>query len=136
MARKTERVTINGREYVIHQVGARVGTTLLVKMKSVLVGGRLEDLLKNIDEKLVLDLCDAFAKTTEAVVGPNQQVLLSDKWDDHFAGNYEELLEWLGVCMKVNFETFFHALPGLLGKATGAVGDGKQKPSEMKDDSR
>lgn len=51
-----------------------------------------------------------FAKYTEVVLGPNKAPTLSDIFDDHFAGKYLELLNWLKFCVELNFEDFFTML--------------------------
>jgi hypothetical protein len=51
-------------------------------------------------------LCEAFAKTTRVVTGTNQERVLGDIFDDHFAGKYGAMIKWVIACLEVNFGSF------------------------------
>jgi len=52
-------------------------------------------------------ICEEFAKYTVVVKSREIELRLSDVFDDHFAGKYDEMLSWLRYCSEVNFASFF-----------------------------
>ena len=123
MAFKTESKIIGGLEYKVSQLGAIKGRTAflrLVKALGPVVGGLVDPKgaprqsldLADMFGKLALtdaDLtyfCDIFSEKTFVVKG-SQMPRLDNVFDDHFAGRYLDMVQWLAFCVQVNFADFF-----------------------------
>lgn len=52
-------------------------------------------------------ICDEFARYTVVVKSREVELKLSDIFDDHFAGAYDQMMSWLRFCAEVNFTSFF-----------------------------
>lgn len=130
MARKTERAVIGGTPYIITQLGARAGRLLYKKLVTaigpVLREAFLSSLtttpetatvtaaaltirgLEAVPEHLFEELCEVFASTTLVQIGALEMELSKgDIFDQHFAGEYSNMLAWIVKCIEVN---------GFLGK--------------------
>lgn len=84
------------------------------------IGDAVHDLCTRLSEEDLAAICDAFAEFTVVIISREVERRLSDIFDDHFAGRYDEMLAWLRACCEVNFASFFagtslgNALPRLL----------------------
>lgn len=65
------------------------------------------DLCTRLSEDDLAVICDQFAEFTVVIVSRDVERRLSDVFDDHFAGKYDEMLSWLKACCEVNFASFF-----------------------------
>jgi hypothetical protein len=66
--------------------------------------------------------CEVFARWTTVNIN-GKEPRLSDIFDEHFSGNYGDMLQWLSFCIEVNFGSFFGGsslanVGAALGKAT------------------
>lgn len=73
----------------------------------------LHDFAARLNETEVLGIADEFARQTVVVVDSETEPRLCDIFDDHFAGRYDLLLQWLGFCLEVNYGSFFVARSGV-----------------------
>lgn len=79
--------------------------------------------IESLPEPLFEELCQVFSESCEFVSGKatnnnDIQLSLSDHFDDHFAGDYVAMTQWLGHCIRVN---------GFLGKGLRGFGAAKAK---------
>jgi hypothetical protein len=137
-------VTVDGREYLLFQLGAKSGRKVMVRLTKVL-GGAAGELAQGegFDEETIARfirsvaqqlnevdfeyVCDIFAKSTRVVEG-ERQPMLSDVFDEHFAGRYYGMVKWLGECLAFNFSDFLGGSgPGSL--LAGLAGKGPASPS-------
>lgn len=67
------------------------------------------DVLSRVTEEDVEALCNAFAPSTEVSAGAygDKSPRLQGIFAVHFAGRYDELLQWLVFCLQVNFGSVF-----------------------------
>jgi hypothetical protein len=130
MALATKSKPIGEYTYKVTQLNAIEGRRVFAKFAKIAMptiaaikGKDLEDALRagfttlaaNVDPADFDYFCDAFAPTT-TVTGAtygDKSPKLSDVFATHFAGSYPEMLEWLYLCLEVNFGSFFaKAVPG------------------------
>lgn len=115
--REVQIHNIDGTDYRIQQLGAKVGKTVLMRLFRI-AGPAMEAkddeqvtrLLGALGDAEVDFLCETFAKTTAVCMtnakGQACELELSNIFDEHFAGKYDLMLKWLWACIKANFETF------------------------------
>jgi hypothetical protein len=132
VAIETREKRIGDHTYRVTQFGAKQGRALLVRivklagptfgaMLSSLAQGKhkeldaalgaglgqgLYELAERLTESEVGGVMDDFAKQTVLVIG-DREPRLSDAFDAHFAGKYDEMLLWAAFCLEVNFASFF-----------------------------
>lgn len=104
--RKQEKRVIGAFTYELTMLGTSEGTTVLSR------------LMKAADATVVLDpeVCSAFARST-LILSEGKRVRLSDVFEEHFAGAYEELLEWVKASTEFNFGPFLRKLRAETGAA-------------------
>ncbi len=113
---ETKSKTIGDHDYRVTQLGATKGRKVLVRLLkacgpafSLAAEGRsteaLGKLASDLDEETLDYLCETFAARTDMDEKPLAPVM-----ELHFAGNYGEMVEWLGFCVQLNFESFFSVL--------------------------
>ena len=141
MAIQQRRVTVDGVEYNLEQLGAVQGRRFVLRLMSnaAPIIQRLAETdelneqavfaalgvgLGNLDADLVEELSDAFAKKTKVHVG-EIWMDLTPIYDQHFAGSYLSLGKWLFECMKLNFADF-------LGGSSDALASVRAKISASK----
>jgi hypothetical protein len=159
MARKTETVEIGGNKYEITQLGATLGGEVMFRLGrafgAILAGLKTGNL--TVD---TLDPAD-FNWLVQVMI-PSTKVGMIDvkgkgdlRWhplkvdfDDHFAGRYPQMMEWLKSCLEVNYGP----LQGTLGSifrgvaalsvstpqtvSTGSPGDSSSAPDSRSDHSQ
>lgn len=150
---------IGKHTYKVEQFGAKAGGRMLVRLAKMLggaVGGAIEagdevdvaaigktltGFAENIAESDYDYLCDAFSAKTRVTGGVygSKEPLLKDFFDDHFAGNYVELGEWLYFCLEANYGSFLDVVEREIQKlkadgpppdSDGAEVEESSKPSE------
>lgn len=79
------------------------------------------DVASNVMSKLTaadLDhFCDLFGAVTTVTggdYGDKTPLLVAQTFQNHFAGNYLDMAEWLAFCIEVNFGNFFDGIQGLI----------------------
>jgi hypothetical protein len=125
MAIETIDREIHGKTYKITKHGAKEGRKILARLMARLgkplasvgspgggMASGLAELVVGFTPAEVDYFCDVFAPKTMV-----DNARLSDVFDDHFAGDYDAMLEWLITCVEVNFETFFVGLRAKIGAA-------------------
>lgn len=137
---KTEEIQINGNCYQVKQLGAKQGRQVLFRltkavgpallaMPAALTGGStagLASALQSIQPEDFDYLCDVFAQSSTVSIrstahgaDPFQSphVSVAAVFDQHFAGRYAELVEWLVFCARINFADFFSGMAARLAKS-------------------
>ena len=76
------------------------------------VGEALHDISARLDEHELAAVMDELALYTVVVQSAEVELRLSDIFDDHFAGRYDEMLAWARFCLEVNFRSFFAGSSG------------------------
>lgn len=118
--------TIDGVQYKLHQLGARDGRHMLVRLTKVLgpslgrlaeidkdrlseaIAGALYELSAHVTEADLDWICEVFGKRTEVELeGGKLMVLDLEAQELHFAGAFGSMIKWLGACLEVNFADFF-----------------------------
>lgn len=132
MAIEAKERRIGATTYRITQLPAKRGRAMLVRFvrlfgpgAGAFVGGlgrarpgfdgavglgiadALHDLCTRLNEEDLAAISDEFATYTVVVVNREVERRLTDVFDDHFAGRYDEMLAWLKACCEVNFASFF-----------------------------
>lgn len=137
---------IDGFTYKVTQLGAKEGRRVFARLVSTLGGavGALAKEVMNASEGKqeggvdaaqgvasfadritpeTLDFfCDTFSTYTLICHGATEQPMARE-FDDHFAGRYAQMVQWLIFCIEVNFGSFLKglgdivALSGLQSKA-------------------
>ncbi len=139
MARVNKTRKIGEHGYEVTQLGAIEGRKVFARLAQLMggmvgalaAGGKPNpvDAFKSFAEAMtpeVMDyFCDTFTKVTQIHKTDGKVLFLKDVFDDHFADNYGEMVEWLTFCLEVNFASFLGGAGGLsalLRKGTGTSG--------------
>jgi hypothetical protein len=140
MARKSKMSeTIGGYRYKVRQLGATDGLEVLTDLSKLLLpslgaiigggktavsslmnaevdgaafGDAAEHIAKNLTTNSVRDIVAKFAEVTD-IYGPgfgDQGAPMDAHFEDHFAGRYSELLQWLRFALDLNFGSFLQGL--------------------------
>ncbi len=117
MPLESKSKSISGVDYHVTTLGAIEGRKVYVQLMKALAPGLkssktedfLSNVLMNLDEAVVVDLSDRFARVTTVDVGGALRPCLKDIFDLHFAGKYSEMTQWLMFCLEVNFGDFLGA---------------------------
>lgn len=129
--RKVESQKIGDYTYHVTQMGANQGRDTLARLLAIAGpifaedGGKGLANLKPADLQL---LCDDFAKLTEVELENGKRPLLSNIFDSHFVGIYDEMFDWLTFCIKLNFQSFF--AKALAKVAVLAKGNPQAEPTQ------
>jgi hypothetical protein len=137
---KIESKTIGGHEYKVRQLVATKGRLVLLTLARIIgpaaalaAGAKetgkeeafakvIEALLANLTPEDFTSLCNTFAESTDVVISDEKgrrEPKLSNVFDLHFAGNYQEMIDWLVFCVEVNFASFFDGLKAKSGGTSG-----------------
>jgi hypothetical protein len=114
MPRKTQEFEIDGHLYQVQQVGAETGDAILFRLGR---GLAMSD-LKPEDFEYVRNV---FRGSTKLQIvdtkgdGRKTWVPLASCYDDHFAGRYEAVAEWLKAVFELNFGPFVAAVTRIVG---------------------
>jgi hypothetical protein len=138
---KTESRQIGNSIYEVRMLGASKGReviTYLIKNAGPVVGALVEEAnlsRKTIDTKdlsralqelggrLGKDdltmLCRTFGECTQVGTDQGGMIPLTlDKQELHFAGEYMEMMKWLGFCLELNFSDFLGELRRMIDAAS------------------
>lgn len=119
-----------GVRYSCTMFGATKGQALMVKIVKVIgpaiargvsgldsdveLGPALDYFCQNVTPTLFAEIAKDFADKCmvygKSPSGEETWLPLAPIYDDHFAGRYECLLEWLKGCFEVNYASFFGVL--------------------------
>lgn len=142
MPRETKDTTIAGVRYQVTQLGATTGGQVMYRLGrafAVLMAGAAQDkidlgalppsdfdwLVKTLQATTKVGIVDDVTITdklgnAEKVGSGHERMLdLGMVFDDHFAGKYPQMLEWLKFALEVNFGPLSDALGGLIRGLTG-----------------
>jgi len=67
------------------------------------VGVFLERISEDLDENVVLFVCESFAEVSKVELAPGRLVPMKDQWDDHFRGRPLDLFAWIRFAAEVSF---------------------------------
>ena len=138
MALEVKEKRIGAHLYRVTQLPAKKGRALLVRLTKLLgpglaaafgdlgrdkastaeaaiasgIGQGLYELAERLSESEVGSILDELAVFTTVVLDAEREPRLSDVFDDHFAGRYDEMLLWAGFCLEVNYASFFDGSGG------------------------
>lgn len=141
MGIETRDTTIGATTYRVAHLPTKKGQALLVRIVKLLgpgvgsfvgglarpadefdsamaqgVGEALYDLAARLNAQEVEIVLEEFAKHTFVILtAPDGQEItprLSDVYDDHFAGRYDDLIKWAKFCFEVNYRSFFAGQSG------------------------
>ena len=121
-----ETKKIGGCEYKVTQLGAVKGRGAFLRLVKCLgpmlaglagKGGKVADidvgaLFSRLDltEDDLTFFCDTFAEKTFVTLPDGKMPRLDKVFDEHFAGSYSYMVQWLAFAVKVNFADFFDGL--------------------------
>lgn len=88
------------------------------------MGAFLSAGIMELDEAVIVYLCEEFAKVTTVVQG-SRALPLADIFDEHFRGRVNDLFAWLRFAAEVTYGPLGEALKG----AMGAVPEAAEKPT-------
>ena len=147
--RKTEKKTLGERTYIVTQMGGVQGRKVLMRFLQV-AGGALgaltgkggkaqmqegiKSLVEGLSEENTEYFFNAFTEGTQVQLDATHTVLLSNPgmFDDLFAGNYVEMMEWLVFSFQVNFGHFLDGGSALLAQMAQKTDLKKaSQPSEL-----
>ena len=118
---------IGGCEYKVTQLGAIKGRGAFLRLVRCIgpvfaeLAGKSGKGAKDIDigalfSRLELSeddltfFCDTFAEKTFVTLPDGKMPRLDKVFDEHFAGSYSYMVQWLAFAVKVNFADFFDGL--------------------------
>ncbi len=140
----TKTVKVGEHEYQITQLGALEGRKIWHKLVTILapilanlsaaktldketISSAVNTLMVELDEPTFEMLCKTFAKRCRIRNGADKWPEMDDTaFDQHFAGDYIGMTQWLGECLVYNFANF--SGDASLGKLINTV---KAKAAEM-----
>ena len=129
--RKVEPITIGEHTYHVTQMGAIQGRDTLARLIAVagpMLGDESGKGLAHLKPEDLQRLSDDFAKLTEVELPDGKRPMLSNIFDAHFVGRYDEMFEWLTHCIRINFSSFFSKALAKLGVlATGKAATPAEK---------
>lgn len=70
-----------------------------------------------LDEAVLLFLCESFAEVSKVDLAPAKVLPLGTQFDDHFRGNLPDLFEWLKFAVEVTYGPLVPWLRGIAAKA-------------------
>lgn len=146
MARTNKTRKIGNHGYEVTQLGAIEGRRVFARLAQIVggtvaaiagAGGKVDPVkafssfTENLTPENMDFFCDTFAKFTQVHMPDGKVLLLKDVFDDHFADNYGELVEWLTFCLEANYASFLGGAGGLgallQGKVMGMSGSTSPK---------
>ncbi len=144
MARTNKTKQIGKHTYEVTQLGAIEGRRVFARLAQLMggmvgalaAGGKPNpvDAFRSLAEAMTPEImdffCDTFTKVTQVHIAGGKVLFLKDVFDDHFADNYGEMIEWLTFCLEVNFASFLGGAGGLsalLRRGTGGSGSTSPK---------
>jgi hypothetical protein len=155
--RETREKTIGEFTYKVTLLGAKAGRTMSVRLLKILgptvaafvegtVGAKSGDgdislavgaseMVREVVNRLSIDdvtvIQDEFAKQTTVVLDSEHEPRLTDIFDDHFAGHYDDLISWTRFALEVNFTSFFAGSVGprgLIGRLMTLIASNSKSP--------
>lgn len=133
--RRTELFQTEKRAYKVTQMGAIEGRGALLRAQKIAVkaSGGIDAM---IDAMTVADLdyfCGLFAKQTKANLEGDKWPVLASVFDEVFAGDYFEMVQWLSFCLGFEFGVFFQQIQTngekIKAAAMAGLGDTAQTPT-------
>lgn len=126
---KKETKTIGEHTYEVTQLDAVRGRSVFLRFAKLIAPGAgdvventgeetntrivkaLAKIVQNVSEEDLNVFCDVFSQSTCLQVtgddGRMRAPKLKETFNLHFAGNYDEMIQWLYFCFEVNFGNFF-----------------------------
>ena len=144
---RTTEKTIDGFTYRVRMLPAGEGFKLAAELTKRLLpaGGELASsgiatsdapalastfraIAERIDPDWMLSTAKLFAKHTEVELPDGKVPQLKDVFDDHFAGEYGRMVDWLVFCLEANFADLLKKFKGVASRAFSAPSN-VQSPS-------
>ena len=108
---------IGSHTYHVRQLGAKQGRAALTKLLNLAgnaFGGNPAAFFTSLSEQDLEYFCRVFGENTEVELALDRRIpLFLQQQEDHFAGQFGEMLEWLVFCVEINFSSFLDALAKL-----------------------
>lgn len=114
--RKQEKRTIGGVAYELTLLGTSEGSAVLAALlpRMALLGAGAEGLTRAMQGLDLEAITGPFARNTFVLgttdKGAPTRARLSDIYEEHFAGEYERLVDWLKESVEFNFGPFLEKL--------------------------
>lgn len=128
--RKVQEKKIGLASYKVQQFGALRGQNLLLRISAMVgpaigrsasgdagnlaLGPFVEEFFAHFETDKVEAILSEFATGTQVFNGKGWSPL-SDCYDEHFAGNYLELVQWFRFALEVNYSDFLSELQKRVG---------------------
>jgi len=144
---ETKTFDVDGVTYRVTQFGAKKGRDVLVSVVKVIgpaigratnpdaaatvdFGAALVEFCMALDATQLDKLCVDFAAQCEFSTDGERFIPLGKQgtFDDHFAGRYLQLTQWLKGCFEVNYAGFFSGLQATAGLQLGSLTAAPTKP--------
>ena len=97
--------------------GEMTTSEALGSMSASALAETLQEVGSRLKYEDVSDFCEVFGPTSKVTLGVDKKtgkprsVFLDERVrDDHFAGEYLEMMKWLGFCLEVNYRNFFKGI--------------------------
>ncbi len=148
MSRKEKSFTIDGEVYTATQLGALEGRKLWLKIVKVLAGPMrqlneaqnaegevvlraISGVVEGLNDETTEELYEAFGKSCTVRVGERSPNLTGVIFDNHFAGEYVRMSQWLGQMILFNFASFLgDGATGKLAELTSRAASKFASPTE------
>jgi hypothetical protein len=126
MALKTEEREIGGLKYRVTQLGAKAGRAALLRIMKTVgpaaamlqgddLAGALGKFFENLSEVDLDYFCALFGEKSFVFQADGKMPRVDQVFDEHFAGRYLDMIEWLIFAGEVNFADFFRGVGGKIG---------------------
>lgn len=138
MALKEEEREIGGIKYRVTQLLVTPGKDLLFRLGQILgpviargleggavdlehanLSGMITELCERAKPEDFDRFCTVLAKQTQFSPSEGRWIPLAQEWEFHFAGRYEDLLQWMKFALEVQFGGFSSGLASLFGVGVG-----------------
>ncbi len=113
--RETKTQNIGAFQYSVTQLGATASRKVFVRLAKLFGAGAtgkdpIAAILAALNDEDIDFLCDQFSKMTNVKLDEKHSPLLASIFEEHFAGNIWDMLQWLGFCLEVNYGSFLGEL--------------------------
>lgn len=113
---------------VLRMAGPSFGDVASLAQAASALGELFAGFATNLDEEVILFVCDAFAEASRVEIAPGRALPLATRdakglvrhYDDHFRGRPVEMFEWLRFAAEVSFGPLVDAARAKMLKAPEA----------------
>ena len=156
MARDTVERQLGEHVYKVTLLGAKAGRAMSVRLLKLLgpalssfleglavgkdgeqalalgAAEAMRALVKQLTAEDCASIMDELAKATVVVLDAEREPQLDRIFDDHFAGRYDQMLQWFAFALEVNFRSYFLdwlSDRGLLDRVMRLIASASQSPT-------